>query len=76
MATIEIKDSALLVTVEGFDKILALRKGWTTVFPLSHITGVPRASSDISKQMMYYAGGGALVLRGAHPGQHARRRRS
>jgi len=48
MATIEIKDNALLVTVEGFDKILALRSSITV--PLAHITGVT-ARPDISKVM-------------------------
>ena len=48
MATIEIKDNVLLVTVEGFDKILALRSSITV--PLSHITGVT-ARPDISKVM-------------------------
>lgn len=48
MATIDIKDNALLVTVEGFDKILALRSSITV--PLAHITGVT-ARPDISKVM-------------------------
>ena len=49
MATIEVKDNVLLVNVEGFDKILALRSSITV--PLSHITGVT-ARPDIS-QIMY-----------------------
>lgn len=49
MATIEIKDSSLLVNVEGIDKILALRSSITV--PLGHITGVT-ARPDIS-QVMY-----------------------
>jgi hypothetical protein len=48
MATIEIKDKALLVTIEGVDKILALRSSITV--PLAHITGVA-ARPDISKVM-------------------------
>lgn len=48
MATIEIKDSSLHVTVEGFDKIMALRSSITV--PLSHITGVT-ARPDISRVM-------------------------
>ena len=49
MATIEIKDKALIVTVEGLDKIMALRSSITV--PLAHITGVT-ARPDIS-QVMY-----------------------
>lgn len=48
MATIEIKDKALLVTIEGMDKILALRSSITV--PLSHVTGVA-ARPDISRVM-------------------------
>jgi len=48
MATIEIKESALLVTIEGLDKVMALRSSITV--PLAHITGVT-ARPDISKLM-------------------------
>jgi hypothetical protein len=48
MATIEIKDAALLVTIEGLDKVMALRSSITV--PLAHITGVT-ARPDISKLM-------------------------
>jgi hypothetical protein len=48
MATIEIKDKALHVNIEGLDKILALRSSITV--PLSHIRSVA-ARPDISKLM-------------------------
>lgn len=48
MATIEIKDQTLLVTMEGMDKILALRS--SIAVPLAHITGVT-ARPDIAKVM-------------------------
>ena len=48
MATIEIKEQALLVTMEGMDKILALRS--SIAVPLAHITGVT-ARPDIAKVM-------------------------
>lgn len=48
MATIEIKDQALVITIEGLDKIMTLRSSITV--PLAHITGVT-ARPDISKLM-------------------------
>jgi len=48
MATIEIKEQALLVTMQGMDKILALRS--SIAVPLAHITGVT-ARPDIVKVM-------------------------
>ncbi|MDO9019970.1 MAG: hypothetical protein Q8S73_04540 [Deltaproteobacteria bacterium] len=48
MATIEIKDQALVITIEGLDKIMALRSSITV--PLAHVTGVT-ARPDISKLM-------------------------
>jgi hypothetical protein len=48
MATIEIKDKALVVNIQGMDKILALRSSITV--PLAHITGVA-ARPDIAKVM-------------------------
>lgn len=48
MATIEIKEQALLVTMQGMDKILALRS--SIAVPLAHITGVT-ARPDIAKVM-------------------------
>jgi hypothetical protein len=49
MATLQIKDQSLVVTVEGLDKILALRSSITV--PLAHISGVS-VRPDIS-QVMY-----------------------
>lgn len=48
MATIEIKDQALVITIEGLDKVMTLRSSITV--PLVHITGVT-ARPDISKLM-------------------------
>lgn len=48
MATLQIKDQNLIVTIEGMDKILALRSSITV--PLAHITGVT-ARPDITKVM-------------------------
>lgn len=48
MATLEITDHSLVVTVEGIDKLFTLRS--SIAVPLSHISGVT-ARPDISKVM-------------------------
>ena len=46
MATLEFTNDALVVTIEGMDKILALRSSITV--PLTHITGVT-ARPDVAE---------------------------
>lgn len=48
MATIDIKDRQLVVTIEGLDKVMALRSSITV--PLAHVTGVT-ARPDITQVM-------------------------
>ena len=63
MATLDVSDQSLIVTIEGFDKVLSLRS--TITIPLSQIAGVS-ARPDISKLMSMPVESRFLGVR--HPG--------